>query len=58
MTTLSFVVGTKVMSFADIVRILSCDSMRSFTCDLETLLSTPFMVVSDVVSVMAPVVVL
>ena len=57
-TTLSFVVGTKVKSPADIVKILSCDSIRSFTSDLFTLFKEPLIVVSEVVSVIAPVVVL
>ena len=51
-------VGTKVRSPADIVRILSCDSIRSFTSDRFTLFNEPLIVVSEVVSVMAPVVVL
>jgi len=58
MTTLSFVVGTNVRSPADIVNLLSCDSIKSFTSLRATLLTTPLIVVSDVDSVIAPVVVL
>ena len=51
-------VGTNVRSPADIVKILSCDSIRSFTSDLFTLFKEPLIVVSVVDSVIAPVVVL
>ena len=58
MTTLSFVVGTNVRSPADMVSNLSCDSIKSLTWFLETLFNAPLMVVSDVDSAIAPVVVL
>ena len=54
MATLSFVVGTKVKSPADIVNLLSCDSIRLFTSFREKLVTTPFIEKFSILSSITP----
>ena len=55
MTTLSLLVGVKVISFAATVSFLSCCVIASLTSRLETTSKTPLIVESVLVSLIVPV---